>query len=202
MNKTIVVAISGASGVIYGIRLMAALSHQKTDVHLIVSTAGKQALSHEAGYNGESLHAFLESKKIPFKHSTLHVYDESNFFAPPASGSFRHDGMVIAPCTMGSLGSIASGTAANLIHRAADVCLKEKMPLILLTRETPYNTIHIENMLKAAQAGATIMPPCPSFYTHPETIDQLVDTVVARVLDHLTIDHDLVAPWGTSVGTR
>lgn len=196
-SKTIVTAICGASGAIYGIRLLKALLERDTHVYLIVSSAGKSVLSHECGYTGEAFEEFLLAQGTHIHPlASLSILDEHDFFTPPASGSFRHDGMVIAPCTMGTLGAIASGLASNLIHRAADVCLKEKRPLILLPRETPLNVIHIKNMLKAAQAGAIIMPPCPSFYTGAQSVNDLVDTVVARVLDHLGITHDLVKPWG------
>ena len=199
VSKKIVVAICGASGVIYGIRLLKALMERDHHVYLIVSKAGKQVLAHEMGYNGEDMGEFLACQGIqPRKTDRLHVLDEYDFFSPPASGSFRHDGMVIAPCTMGTLGAIASGLANNLIHRAADVCLKEKRRLILVPRETPLNIIHMENMLKVAQAGATLMPASPSFYTRAQSIDGLVDTVVARVLDHLGLSHDLMGQWGVS----
>ncbi|MBU1169914.1 MAG: UbiX family flavin prenyltransferase [Proteobacteria bacterium] len=195
-SKTIVIAICGASGALYGIRLLKALLERNTHVYLIVSSAGKSVLKHECGYKGEAFEEFLCSKGIhPIPQATLTILDEHDFFTPPASGSFRHDGMVIAPCTMGTLGAIAAGLASNLIQRAADVCLKEKHPLILLPRETPLSTIHLTNMLKVTRAGATIMPPCPSFYTGAQSIDDLVDTVVARALDHLGIEQNLVKPW-------
>lgn len=199
MRKKIITAICGASGTIYGIRLLKALLENETDVLLILSNAGKLVLTHENGYKGEPLLSFLNSFGVAAsKNSTLSIFDEDNFFAPPASGSFMNDGMVIAPCTMGTLGAIASGIGNNLIHRSADVCLKEKRPLVLLTRETPLNTIHLENMLKAARAGSTIMPASPSFYSTPETIYDIVDTVVARILNHFGIEHKLVKQWGDS----
>ncbi len=197
INKKIIFAICGASGVIYGLRLLKNLLENGTDVYLIISNAGKQVLSHEADFSGEVIEKYLLKKGIEIRNnSNLFVYENDDFFAPFASGSFRYDAMVIAPCTMGTLGAIASGLANNLILRSADVCLKEKRSLILLPRETPLNKIHIENMLRLADAGATIIPPSPSFYSNPQTIEELVDTVIARVLDHLGIMHSIVEPWG------
>ncbi len=197
MKKKIVVAICGASGVIYGVRLLKALLETSTDVSLVISEAGKKVLMHETGFAGEVFEDFLLRRMLnKAAGACLSEYDNDDFFAPFASGSFVYDAMAVAPCTMGTLGAIASGLANNLIHRAADVCLKEKRPLILMPRETPLNPIHIENMLKVSNAGATIIPPCPSFYSHPETVDEVVDTVVARVLDHIGIDNDLVKRWG------
>ncbi len=197
MNKKIIVAICGASGSIYGIRLLKALLNKPVNIYLIISNAGYKVLEHETGYKGESLSSFLKDKEVVIhKDAALNIYEQDDFFAPPASGSFRHDGMVIAPCSMKTLGAIASGIADNLIHRAADVSLKEKRQFILLPRETPLNAIHIKNMYKLAMSGATIMPPSPSFYFNPKTISDLVDTVIARVLDHLKIEHDLFREWG------
>jgi 4-hydroxy-3-polyprenylbenzoate decarboxylase len=196
--KTIVTALCGASGALYGVRLLKALLESDNRVLLIVSDAGKQVLAHEQGYDGGSVHDFLESRGVkPLGQSSLTVHNENDFFSPPASGSFRHDGMVVCPCTMGTLSAVAGGSANNLIHRAADVCLKENLKLILVPRETPYNAIHLENMLKASRAGAVILPASPSFYGRPSTLDDLADTVVARILDHLGIAHGLVKPWGT-----
>lgn len=196
-KKTFVVALCGASGSLYGLRLLKALLERNTRIYMIISRAGKQVLAHETGYSGQPFDRFLTDRGVRISdNSELISIDEQDFFSPPASGSFRHDGMVICPCTMGTLASVACGTAGNLIHRAADVCLKEKRPLILVPRETPLNMIHMENMLKAAKAGATILPAMPSFYGRPVSIDELADTVVARILDHLDVAHDLVKPWG------
>lgn len=200
MNKKIVVAICGASGSIYGIRLLKALLKNPVNIYLIISNAGYKVLEHETGYRGESFSSFLKDKGVVIHNDAdLNIYEQDDFFAPPASGSFRNDGMVIVPCSMKTLGAIASGIADNLIHRAADVNLKEKRPLILLPRETPLNLIHLKNMYVAAKAGATIMPPSPSFYSNPESISDLVDSVIARVLDHLEIEHDLVKEWGDNI---
>jgi 4-hydroxy-3-polyprenylbenzoate decarboxylase len=197
-QKTVVVAICGASGAVYGLRLLKALLERDVRVFLMVSSAGKQVLAHEIGYSGETFIEFLAANGCDIsEQSNLTVLGEHDFFTPPASGSFRHDGMVIAPCTMGTLAAIAGGTGGNLIHRAADVCLKEQRKLILVPRETPLNMIHMENMLRAAKAGATILPASPSFYTRPASLNDLVDTVIARILDHLDISHDLMKPWGS-----
>jgi len=197
VNKKIVVAISGASGSIYGIRLLKALLNTPVNVYLIISRAGKMVLKHETGYSGGSFESFLKDEGIVFhKKAVFEILGENDLFAPPASGSFRYDGMVIAPCSMKTLAAIVSGIADNLINRAADVCLKEKRPLILLPRETPLSTIHLKNMYEAALSGAVIMPPSPSFYSIPKTINDLVDTIVARVLDHLKIEQRLMKQWG------
>ncbi|MBU4388369.1 MAG: UbiX family flavin prenyltransferase [Proteobacteria bacterium] len=200
MNKKIVVAICGASGSIYGIRLLKALLKNPINIYLIISNAGYKVLEHETGYRGESFSSFLKDKGVVIHNdAVLNIYEQDDFFAPPASGSFRNDGMVIVPCSMKTLGAIAAGIADNLIHRAADVNLKEKRPLILLPRETPLSLIHLKNMYMAAKAGATIMPPSPSFYSNPQSIFDLVDSVIARVLDHLKIEHDLVKQWGDNI---
>jgi len=197
LGKKLIVAICGASGVIYGIRLLKALLEKPAGVMLIISKAGEEVLKHETDYNGTEFELFLKKEGIQFHpEAKLIRYQPDDLFSPPASGSFRHDGMIIAPCSMKTLGAISSGIANNLIHRAADVCLKEKRPLILIPRETPLNLIHLKNMARAIKAGATIMPPSPSFYFKPKTINELVDTVIARVLDHIGIQQSIVKQWG------
>lgn len=197
-NKKIVVAICGASGSIYGIRLLKALLSIPIEVHLIISKTGYTVLEHEAGFTNGSFLSFLKQKGVKFYNQDfLNIHNQDNFFAPPASGSFRHDGMIVVPCSMKTLGAVASGISDNLIHRAADVALKEKRSLILVIRETPLSVIHLNNMRKTAIAGATIMPASPSFYFHPKTVFDVVDSVVARILDHLKIDQNLFEQWGT-----
>ena len=197
--RTFVVALCGASGSVYGLRLVTALLQAGTRVLLIVSDAGQQVLGWETGYTGGPFPEFLESRGLSKGAAArLEVLDANDYFTAPASGSFRHHGMVICPAPMGTLAATACGNGSNLIHRAADVCLKEKRRLILVPRETPLNTIQMENMLKAARAGATILPASPSFYGRPASIEELVDTVVARILDHLDVPHDLVKPWGAA----
>jgi 4-hydroxy-3-polyprenylbenzoate decarboxylase len=196
-TKTLVVGICGASGGIYGIRLLKALLERDHDVYLILSSSAKQVLAHEMGYGGGDFPEFLKELGVRASaRARLTLLDNGNFFSPPASGSFRHHGMVIAPCSMGTLGAIASGLAETLMHRAADVTLKERRPLILVPRETPFNIIHMENMLTVAKAGATVLPASPSFYFGASSVETLVDTVTARILDHLGIAHDLVGQWG------
>jgi len=202
-QKKYIVAITGASGSIYGIRLVKALMQMPVTVYLVMSKSGKQVMVHETGNDASGFDSngsfieFLKNNDAKFhEQATLTEVSSGDFFSPAASGSFQHDGMVIAPCSMNTLGSIASGITNNIIHRAADVCLKEKRSLILLPRETPLSLIHLKNMKNAAKSGAVIMPPSPGFYNHPKTIDDLVDSIVARVLDHLGIDHDLSERWG------
>jgi flavin prenyltransferase len=196
MTQKIIVAITGASGAIYGTVLVAELLQRPIEVHLIVSEYGRKVMAHELGISGPMI-PFLETEygMIPDSGAALKEYSSDNLFAPPASGSFRHSGMVITPCSMKTLAAIASGFADNLIARSADVCLKEKRPLILLTRETPLSTIHLENMLKVSRAGAVIHPPVPAFYHRPESVRDIVNATVGRILDHLGISHKLAAEW-------
>ncbi|MCK5312238.1 MAG: UbiX family flavin prenyltransferase [Desulfobacteraceae bacterium] len=192
-----VISICGASGSIYGIRLLKALLCKPLHVLLIISPSGYKVLEHETKLNEfSSFIEFLNSQGVKLhKDATLKIIDADDIAGAPASGSFVHSGMAVAPCSMKTLAKISCGIADNLITRAADVALKEKRRLVLLPRETPLSLIHLSNMTKALKAGATIIPPSPSFYSHPETIEDLVDTVVARVLDHLEIDNDLVKRW-------
>ncbi len=195
-SNKMIVAITGASGAIYGAVLLAELLRRPVEVHLVVSDYGRKVMAHELGFTGPML-PFLESEfeLVPHESSLLKEYSADNLFAPPASGSFRHAGMVIAPCSMKTLAAIAAGFADNLVVRAADVCLKEKRPLILLPRETPLSPIHLENMLKVARAGAVLHPPVPAFYHRPESVRDIVNATIGRVLDHLGISHDLAAEW-------
>lgn len=196
MNQRIIVAITGASGAIFGAVLVSELLKRPIEVHLVVSDYGTKVMAHELGISGPML-PFLQSEfgLVPHELSILRQYSPDNLFAPPASGSFRHSGMVIAPCSMKTLAALAAGLADNLIVRSADVCLKEKRPLILLPRETPLSTIHLENMLKVARAGALLHPPVPAFYHRPETVRDIVNATIGRVLDHLGISHHLAAEW-------
>ena len=196
-NKTIVVAISGASGSIYGVRLIKGLVEAKCRVLIILSHAGQKVLAHEMGVDPEtSFLLFLEQYGVDFDNAIIpEIFFQDQIASAPASGSFVHHGMAVVPCSMKTLSAVASGYADNLITRSCDVSLKEKRCLVLVPRETPFGLIHLENMARAARAGAVILPPNPSFYTFPETIEALVDTVVARIMDHLGVDHRLGTRW-------
>ena len=198
IQQKYIVAITGASGSIYGLRLVKALMTLPVSLYVLVSESGRQVMAHETDFKSGALADYLKQNDVVFHGmSELMEIDPSDSFAAVASGSFQHDGMVIAPCSMNTLAAISTGITNNLIHRAADVCLKEKRPLILLPRETPLSLIHLKNMTRAAKAGAIIMPPSPGFYNHPETIEDLVDTIVARVFDHLGLENDLAERWGS-----
>jgi 4-hydroxy-3-polyprenylbenzoate decarboxylase len=196
-RKKFVIACTGASGVVYFLRLVNELLKINADLHLIVSDSGKQVLCHETDYeNGPIIDLILKNKKSSEVKAKIFVHNDNDFFSPPASGSFLHNGMAIVPCSMKTLGSIASGIADTLISRSADVCLKEKRKLILIPRETPLNRIHLENMLRANDAGAVIMPASPSFYAHPSSVKELVDSVVSKTLNHLGVENQLIPQWG------
>lgn len=182
-NKKIVLAITGASGAGYALRLAEVLAENACEIHIVVSRAGKLVLEQELG--GAEV---LQKTKAEW-----HGCDD--FTSALASGSFPTAGMVVCPCSMATLGHIASGAGTNLIHRAADVHLKEGRKLILVTRETPLSLIHIENMARVARAGGVILPACPAFYHGAETVADLVDFVVSRILDRLGIENELVRRW-------
>jgi 4-hydroxy-3-polyprenylbenzoate decarboxylase len=193
------VAITGASGTIYAYRtlqLIAASGVVET-VNLIMSGTAATVAQVETGANlrepdKESINSWLG---LPPDSKLIRFWRLDNFAAKPSSGSNKQAGMIIVPCSMGTLGAIASGAGTNLIHRAADVTLKEGRKLVLVPRETPYNAIHLENMLRLAHAGARIMPASPGFYHRPETIDELVDHLVFRILDQFDIPHSPKTQW-------
>ncbi len=184
------VAITGASGAVYGVRLLAALNERGVPVRLMVSSTGWRLLEEELDLRGEA-----DLRGATGNWSRLVLYDNADRGATPASGSAPSRGMVICPCSMGTLASIAQGTTRSLIERAADVVLKERRPLILVPRETPYSAIHLENMLKLTRAGTIILPASPGFYHRPKRIAELVDFVVGRVLAHVGIDSGLGPRW-------
>jgi 4-hydroxy-3-polyprenylbenzoate decarboxylase len=184
INLELVVALTGASGVIYGVHLLKVLRHLKISTHLIISDPAKVIIKHELKLNVKEIEKFADF-----------VYTPSDLTAPIASGSYQVSGMVIVPCSMKTLAAIASGYADNLIVRVADCMLKEKRPLILVPRETPLSIIHLRNMVKAAEAGAIIIPAMPGFYHEPKTIEDLVNFVVGKILDVLGIQHDLYRRW-------
>ncbi|MFW9769289.1 MAG: UbiX family flavin prenyltransferase [Candidatus Thorarchaeota archaeon] len=184
MKKRLLVCLTGASGAIYGVRLLRALKENGHEVHLIVSKWGEETLKYETGLTGADL-----GKEVDF------TYQETDLAAGPASGSFPIDAMVVVPCTMKTLAGIAHGYADNLIARAADCSLKERRKLIIVPRESPLNLIHIRNMAAVTEAGAIVIPASPAFWAKPKTIEELVDSVVERILSHIGVDQDSVAIW-------
>jgi 4-hydroxy-3-polyprenylbenzoate decarboxylase len=194
MSKRIVVGISGASGAIYAQRLITLLHAAEAEVHLVVSPLGQRLLHDELGMEGVNLETLVGG--VDAGRITFHNYRDVG--APIASGSFRHDGMVIIPCSSNTLSAVATGSAANLMHRAAHVTLKERRRLILVHRETPLSLVDIRNMAAATEAGAILCPANPGFYMMPKTIDDLVDFVAGRVLDLVGIEHKLKVRWGES----
>jgi 4-hydroxy-3-polyprenylbenzoate decarboxylase len=199
MNKTIAVAWTGASGLPYGLRLVDCLLAAGCRVWLMYSQAAQIVAKQETDLvlPAQPREAQrLLAGRFGDTQGLLTVFGRDDWYAPPASGSNPPDAYVICPCTMGTLAEVAAGTAKDLITRAADVALKEGKPLILVPRETPFSAIHLENMLKLARAGATILPPSPGFYHRPADIGGLVDFVVARILDRLGVPHQLMPRWG------
>lgn len=197
--KTVALALTGASGMPYGIRLLECLLRGGARVYLLYSQVAQIVARQEMDLTLPSRPRELEAllaERYAAHSGSLRVFGRDEWYAPVASGSNPPDAMVICPCTMGTLAAIAAGLAHNLIERAADVVLKERRPLILVPRETPFSAVHLENMLKLARCGAVILPANPGFYHRPENVQQVVDFVVARVLDHLGITHDLMPRWG------
>lgn len=198
-KESIIVAITGASGAAYGLRLVQRLAQAEIFQHLLLSDAARIVLKQEADLDlpiapEDSAIALAHHLDIPEK--LIKCYGLEDWFSPAASGSAGIRKMVIIPCSMGSLARIASGASDNLIERAADVMLKEKRQLILMPRETPLSTIHLENMLKLARMGAHIIPAMPGFYHRPQSLDDIIDFLVNRVLDHLEIPNPEAQQWG------
>ncbi len=197
--KTLTLAFTGASGLPYGMRLLEVLLQSGACVQLVYSQAAqivaKQEMEFTLPARAQDAEKLLIEKLGSFS-GELKVYGLQDWYAPMASGSNPGDAMVVCPCTMGTLGKIAGGISDDLICRAADVMLKEKRTLVLVPRETPFNAIHLENMLRLSQAGAVILPPNPGFYHHPQSVQEMVDFVVARILDHLGVMHALMGRWG------
>jgi flavin prenyltransferase len=199
--KTIAVALTGASGMPYGLRLLECLLGAGCHVQLVYTQAAQIVAQQEmqlslSGNTRETAEQLRQ--RFGVTEAQFAVYGREEWFAPIASGTHPPDAMVICPCTMGTLASIAAGLSANLIERAADVCLKEGRKLILVPRETPFSTLHLENMLRLSRMGVVILPPNPGFYHHPQKIADLVDFVVARILDQLQVPHQLMERWGTA----
>ncbi|MBI2380548.1 MAG: UbiX family flavin prenyltransferase [Gammaproteobacteria bacterium] len=198
-SKTITLAMTGASGAPYALRLLQCLIAADVRVYLLMSSAAKVVLATEsdiavpAQTQGQ---AELFSRMTGAKPGQIEVFGREQWLSPVASGSAAPKQMVICPCSTGTLSAVATGASDNLIERAADVVIKERGQLILVPRETPFSTIHLENMLKLSQLGATILPAAPGFYHQPKTLDDLVDFIVARILDHLGLPQALVPRWG------
>ena len=193
-DRPIVMAFTGASGAPYGVRLLQSLVAAERRVSLIVSSHGLRLLQTETSL--QSVDGLREHVGAAAWDRWVTLYDDADRGAGPASGSHRASAMVICPCSMGTLAAIAAGTSRSLVERAADVSLKERRPLILVTRETPLSAIHLENMLRLTHAGAVVMPASPGFYNRPTSVSELVDFVVSLVLDHLGIENGLAPRWG------
>jgi len=186
--------MTGASGAIYGIRFLEHACGHFGTIHLIASPHALQVVETELGRAVDRSRPTVEAL-LGRSEPRIALLDPKDYFSPPASGSYRHDGMVVVPCSMGTAGRIAHGVSDDLLTRAADVCLKEGRPLVLVVRETPWNLIHLRNLTRLAEAGATIMPAAPAFYTRPTTIEDLVDTVVARILQRLGVNQKVMPQW-------
>ncbi|WP_027179299.1 UbiX family flavin prenyltransferase [Maridesulfovibrio bastinii] len=185
-KKRIILAVTGASGTLYAVKLAETLQCiENVELHLIISNAAFEVMTLETSF-----------KQSDLTDTADFIYSEDNIAAAPASGSWEHDGMVICPCSMASLSAVSSGLGNNLIHRSADVCLKERRKLILITRETPLSLIHINNMRTVTMAGGIIMPASPGFYHRPETIDDLAAHLCGRILEQLKLPHNLYKRWG------
>ena len=192
-SRRLVVAMGGASGAMYAVRFLRQAVTHYDEIYLTMSRNAHAVLLTEMDIRMSE--PPLGSDLVGFDAPQIRFLRSGDFFTPPASGSFRHAGMVIVPCSMGTAGRIANGISDDLTTRAADVCLKEGRKLILVVRETPWNLIHLRNLTQLAEAGATILPAVPAFYHQPKTIEDLVDTVVARVLQSLGVEQDLMKEW-------
>ncbi len=199
MSNTICLAFTGASGMQYGVRLLECLLEAGCRVQLLYSQVAqivaKEEMALELPSRASDAQVFFRERYAALP-GELDVFGRDEWFSPVASGSNPPDAMVVCPCTMGTLASIAQGLANNLIERAADVALKEGRKLVLVPRETPFSAIHLENMLRLVRAGAVILPPVPGFYHHPRRIEDLIDFIVARILDQLRVHHSLMSRWG------
>lgn len=189
--KRLIVGMTGATGAIFGVRLLEALQNTDIETHLVLSKWAMQTIEHETN---------LSVSQVKALATVTHT--EGNMGALVSSGSFLTEGMVIAPCSMRSLAAIAHGTGDNLVHRAADVILKERRRLLLIAREMPFSDVHLENMLKLSRMGVTIMPPVPAFYNHPKGIDDIVNHIVVRTLDQFDIHVDIAPRWNGHMHTK
>ncbi len=198
-NKEVTLAITGASGIPYSLRLLECLVKANYQVHLLISSAAKVVIATETDEDlpaRADLSAAYFTQKYSAKDEQIKCYGKDEWFSPVASGSAAPKQMIVCPCSTGTLSAIAHGASDNLIERAADVVIKERGRLLLVPRETPLSSIHLENMLKLSNLGVTIMPAAPGFYHQPKSIDDLVDFMVARVLDHIGIEQALMMKWG------
>ncbi|MCJ8313281.1 MAG: UbiX family flavin prenyltransferase [Saccharospirillaceae bacterium] len=199
MTSPITIALTGASGAQYGLRLIECLVQLDQNLYLLFSKAALVVIATETDINlpnqPKKIEEFL-TLRFKAKQGQIKVFSQEQWTAPVASGSSKSDRMVICPASSGSLAAIANGMCDNLIERAADVFLKERRQLIIVHRETPLSAIHLQNMLTLTNAGATIMPASPGFYHNPKSIEDMIDFIVARILDHLGLKQDMVKPWG------
>lgn len=198
-TRHLALAVTGASGALYGVRLCEELLRAGVRVSLLISKAGFAVLKEECGLDWGGAGTVNDEVRSYFEADAdrLTFYAEDDFFAPIASGSAAADAMLVAPCSMGTLARIACGNSGNLLERTADVMLKEGRPLVLVPRETPLNAIHLENMLKLARLGVKLVPAMPAFYQRPETLDDLVNFVVGKALDSVGVEHGLFRRWGS-----
>jgi 4-hydroxy-3-polyprenylbenzoate decarboxylase len=187
-----VIGITGASGSIYGVRLIQELGLRKQKVNVVITSAGKKVMKEELG---TSVLEKMNKPGLSETSSCLKVWENDDFNAPFMSGSNAPEAVILIPCSMGKLASVANGISGNLLERIADVALKENRQLILVVRETPLSLIHLENMVKVAKAGAQILPAMPAFYHHPKTVDDMIKFVVGKVLNLLRIEHNLFKGW-------
>lgn len=185
-KRRVILAVTGASGLLYAGTLARELGNREdVELHVILSDAAREVMRHEDGLS--------EAELVRLAHA---LYAEKDIAAPPASGSWRHQGLIVCPCSMASLAAIAQGLGSNLVHRAADVALKEGLRLVLVPRETPLSSIHLKNMLAAREAGAVILPACPGFYHRPAGLADLAAHLAGKILDQLDIPHSLCGRWG------
>ena len=193
--KRLIVGITGASAGVYAVRLLEVLTkHEDIEIHLTISVSGARALYEELQVEIDLNNFTLESL-IGISSPRVIYHHESDIAAPIASGSFRTEGMIVVPCSMGSIASIAGGMSRNLIQRAADVCIKENRKLVVVPRETPLSPIHLENMLKLSRLGVCVLPAMPGFYHFPKNVDDLLNFVVTKILDQFGIDSGLIQRW-------
>jgi len=189
--KRLVVGMTGSTGAIFGVRLLQVLADTDCETHLIVSKWAQQTIEHETSLSMADLRALATE-----------TYGATDMGAKVSSGSFHTDGMVVVPCSMRTLAAISQSNGDHLVHRAADVILKERRKLVLVVRETPLNDIHLENMLRLSRMGVTILPPMPAFYNQPKTLDDMVNHIVMRILDQFGISQELMKRWDGKVRTR